>query len=555
MELLKAAAAWSPGEVEEREAELVAAAGLVLAADARVAAITQVAAIKIMAKLAPRVPVSKLEATVVHPTLAAIRMFLEDVSDAMDTNSGDMEVMRNLLELESQLLEPALALVVLAVQQQGLGVVEVPSLPRLLPAILAAATATVSKVPAGLAEEAHLVRQAADAVQAAFLRGEAGCTSPAPPQHLHWRSSSESEEQEVSLQEVEGMPQHQGVRSTSRGSRDRRSRSGTRSRSRSGPWRSRSRPGARRSRSRSGARRSRSRSGGRRSRSRSGGRRSRRRRSRVRCLSKEEKDELAEDIAQRVFRMKEEKEERVKYEAEKSEHWEKGADFLICKACSAYKDQPNLPPEMSKLKQGLTGMVARNRNGRKIPEGEVRRRVKEHEGTNFHLWCVRRAKEDEKSSKTYEEENREAGLLVIKAYLKTATEGGSGQDFLRLVDFTHLIPGVLKSQKNNSRPAFFRLRDDCFELVTERVRERFRRGEINEFSCTLDKVTVQSRSFTVLLTFFFSNGKIFCLLNGLLSMEQGDYNSPGTAKMIADCLKDTLGLTSSQLARTLLHIR
>ena len=67
MELLKAAAAWSPGEVEEREAELVAAAGLVLAADAREQfTYARVAAIKIMPKLAPRVPVGELEATVVE---------------------------------------------------------------------------------------------------------------------------------------------------------------------------------------------------------------------------------------------------------------------------------------------------------------------------------------------------------------------------------------------------------------------------------------------------------------------------------------------------------
>ena len=496
---------------------------------------------------------SELEANVVRPTLTAIGVFMEDAYNVLESSGWDREVVDNMMELKWQLLEAAHTLVRPAVEEQGLGVGEVPSL-RLLPAILTTTFATISQVPASHAEAGDQVRHTAEAVQAVFLkasRGSGGRRS----------SSSESEVQEVSLQEV-SLPLHNTFRgsvgrTSKSGSSSRRSRgrSGSSSRSRSGSRRSSRRSGSRRNR-RSGSRRIRRSGSRRRRRSRSpGGAKEEARRSRVR-LTKEEKEELAEDIAQRVFRMKEEKEVRDKYEARRSDVWEKGRDFLICKACSTYKDQTNLPKEILKLKRGVTGMVARNRdNGRKIPEGEVRRRVNEHEEKNFHLWCVRKAQEEKKSSKTYEEENKEAGLLVIKAFLKTASEGGSGQDFLRLVDFTHLIPGVVKSQKNNSRPAFFKLRDDCFELVTERVKERFRSGAINEISITLDKVTVQSRSFTVLLTFFFSNGKIYCLLNGLLKMGRKDYDSAGTAEMIVDSLKETLGLTSSQLARKLLHAR
>ena len=41
----------------------------------------------------------------------------------------------------------------------------------------------------------------------------------------------------------------------------------------------------------------------------------------------------------------------------------------------------------------------------------------------------------------------------------------------------------------------------------------------------------------------------------LLKMGRKDYDSAGTAEMIVDSLKETLGLTSSQLARKLLHAR
>ena len=213
--LVEAAAAWSPREVEERQAELVLAAGLVLAADARTEdRYARLAAIKLVVRLAPLVPVSDLEATVMHPTLTAIGMFMEDVSDHLDSSGWDRKVVGHMMELERQLLETALALVTLGGKQQVQGVGKGPSIPRLLPDILTIAFATVCQVPAGFAKEGDLVRHAAEALRAAFLRGE-------------W-----------------------GRRSTSGSKRgQRRSRSGARSRSRSGA-RSRSR-GSSRSKSRS----------------------------------------------------------------------------------------------------------------------------------------------------------------------------------------------------------------------------------------------------------------------------------------------------------------
>ena len=172
--LVQAAAAWSPAEVEERQAELVAAAGLVLA-DARTEHAARLAAIQlVVARLAPLVPVWELEDSVMCPALTAIGMFMEQASDHL-VSSGkglDKEGVVALLELEGQLLGHALALVTLAGQQQGLGVGEVPSLPRLLPSILTTAFACVSQVPAALTEVATQVKHTyntAKGVLTAFL--------------------------------------------------------------------------------------------------------------------------------------------------------------------------------------------------------------------------------------------------------------------------------------------------------------------------------------------------------------------------------------------------
>ena len=74
-------------------------------------------------------------------------------------------------------------------------------------------------------------------------------------------------------------------------------------------------------------------------------------------------------------------------------------------------------------------------------------------------------------------------------------------------------------------------------------------------SVTLDKVTIQHRTFTVLLSFFFYEGSIYCLLNDLLKMEDDDYDGPGTAGMVVRSLMLTLGLTRTQLASILVHFR
>ena len=273
-------------------------------------------------------------------------------------------------------------------------------------------------------------------------------------------------------------------------------------------------------------------------------------------MNKEDMDDLAEGIVKKVFVLKEEKEARLKQDSTRKEVWEEGSDFLVCKFCSKNKVQQNLPHEILRFKRGNFGMISRNReNVEKISEFEVRRRMRDHEEGNFHLWCMRKTEEEKQISKSFEEKNNEAGLLMIKAYLQTVSVGRSADDFLRLVNFTHLIPDVMKSQKNNSRNTFFELRDDCFEVVTNRVHNIFKSDQITELSAILDKVTVQSRSYTVLLTFFFVNGKIYCLLNSLLKMGEDDYEIAGTARMVVAEMRKTLGITRTQLAKKLLHFR
>ena len=104
--------------------------------------------------------------------------------------------------------------------------------------------------------------------------------------------------------------------------------------------------------------------------------------------------------------------------------------------------------------------------------------------------------------------------------------------------------------------ACFKYRNILFDLVSEDIKEWFRRrgkGEVEEISVTLDKVTVQRVSYTVLLTYFFCEGKIHILLNSLMVMKSDEYDSEGTARAVVKELAETLGISRIRLADILLH--
>ena len=108
------------------------------------------------------------------------------------------------------------------------------------------------------------------------------------------------------------------------------------------------------------------------------------------------------------------------------------------------------------------------------------------------------------------------------------------KDFLNNVDFTHLLCDMTNSTKNKSSHIFLKLHDDTFEVLTGVIQQLFQSEMITELSATLDKVTIHHRSYTVLLSFFFYEGSIYCLLNSLLKMEEDDYDVEGTGTLIVN---------------------
>jgi hypothetical protein len=143
-----------------------------------------------------------------------------------------------------------------------------------------------------------------------------------------------------------------------------------------------------------------------------------------------------------------------------------------------------------------------------------------------------------------------AGTMVVRNALLCLKKGWSSEDFVSLNEKDDLIEDIQSATKNDSAAEFFHLRNVIFEKVSDKVKNLMK--TIKFLTVTLDKVTVQRTSFTVILTYFFHGGKIHVVLNQLVKLTTEDYEA-GTASMVVKCLSETLGLSLTELGLKLVH--
>ena len=236
------------------------------------------------------------------------------------------------------------------------------------------------------------------------------------------------------------------------------------------------------------------------------------------------------------------------------ENWVTGDMMLVCRPCLLYSKNQEVPHHYRIGNRGASGTIQRKNRKGKIRELNVLKFMcGRHEKTNLHIWCQMKEKKEEIAKKSYEERNKAAGLLVVRTAIKTLKRGGGSQDFMADLDLLSLTPGVIYAVKNNSRMAFFDIREATFEVVSEKMRTFFKK--INHIAVSLDKVTVHHISYCVIITYFFWDGKIHVVLNELAVLTVDDYDSVGTAAMVIRSLTSTTGFTRTQLANRLRHFR
>lgn len=265
-------------------------------------------------------------------------------------------------------------------------------------------------------------------------------------------------------------------------------------------------------------------------------------------------ESVAEKIAEILERKSEEKKSIAEKKLKIEENWVTGDMMLVCRPCLLYSKNQEVPPHYRIGNRGASGTIQRkNRKGKTRELNVLKFMCGRHEKTNLHIWCQMKEKKEEIAKKSYKERNEAAGLLVVRTAIKTLKRGGGSQDFMADLDLLSLTPGVIYAVKNNSRMAFFDIREATFEVVSEKMRTFFKK--INHIAVSLDKVTVHHISYCVIITYFFWDGKLHVILNELAILTVDDYDSVGTAAMVIRSITSTTGFTRTQLANRLRHFR
>ena len=224
--------------------------------------------------------------------------------------------------------------------------------------------------------------------------------------------------------------------------------------------------------------------------------------------------------------------------------WMTTATHLICQPCLRYGKSANVPTKLKQHEQ--FGFIVKSNDSR---DKFVCSR---HEQSELHTWCLEEQKRIESLNKETEMKSRQAGMLIVRNALLCLKRGLSAKDFMSLNNKDNLTEGITTATKNDSKTQFFDIRNVAFEKLTNITKDIF--ANIEWFTLTLDKVTVGRLSYTVIMTYFFVDGRIYVLLNKLVHLSTKDYDGPGTAEMVLKCLEETTGLTRTEIKEKLVHV-
>ena len=110
-------------------------------------------------------------------------------------------------------------------------------------------------------------------------------------------------------------------------------------------------------------------------------------------------------------------------------------------------------------------------------------------------------------------------------------------------------------QLKSSRFAFFEVRELVWEVLSEIIKKLSSDPDlIRDICVTLDKVTVFNVPYSVVCTYYFLEGGLHVLINGLIVMEEDDYCGQGCAKVLTEFVMNTLGLSKTCLRNILRNL-
>ena len=185
--------------------------------------------------------------------------------------------------------------------------------------------------------------------------------------------------------------------------------------------------------------------------------------------------------------------------------WVEEDDVWICNPCLFNSKSKNVPKKLLPGRSGTFGFVS------KSAANKITRNKSRHIESKLHEWCVYESQKESETKSLNDRRNEIAGTKIVRNALLCFIRGYGSDDFLLMNLKDYLAEKDLGSKlyniatKNDSKIQFFRQRNVIFEALTAKTKNLFK--DIRDIAVTLDKVTVQRSSYTVIMTYFFRDGK------------------------------------------------
>ena len=208
-------------------------------------------------------------------------------------------------------------------------------------------------------------------------------------------------------------------------------------------------------------------------------------------------------IAARVVERLEEKEKRDEVLKDTENMWKENPEgtSVYCECCLRYSSDSNMPAKLKPYYKGHFGMFEKQNNN----SYQFRRSLVNHVNHPVHIWCHSQFTRSEQMKADAKIKNEKAcTVIVTNAAHVLKDPAGSANDFVKLNNKDQLLLDDKYPTKNDGKQNYFELRNVFYDMLANSIKEIIR--DVSMIATTLDKVTVNGVSFTVICTYMFWKG-------------------------------------------------
>ena len=235
------------------------------------------------------------------------------------------------------------------------------------------------------------------------------------------------------------------------------------------------------------------------------------------------------------------------FQTEYPPEWIETDKKFVCNSCALESKRFDVPKALKTFKRGNFGIVSKE-----TPKEKQAQSKKGHQAIPLHIWCFKQSEYKKKLKLAVKEDDKKAATMIVTNVIYCVKNSHSSVEYKKLCDKDQLLPEVNFAKQNDGQQMFFEIKDLIYDELTERIVKIIE--DVDDLAVTLDKVTIGSKSYTVVVTYYFYNGAIHCLLNKLYIMGSKDGDGESTAEFLVMTLMETLRMTKAVLSTKLKHI-